>query len=49
MLDYNGSSNTDKIISSLGSNIKIAAGWCESKSITVGGEIRKGYLPALGE
>lgn len=48
-LDYNGSSNTDKIISSLGSNIKIAAGWCESKSITVGGEIRKGYLPALGE
>lgn len=48
-LDYNGSSNTDKIISSLGSNIKIAAGWCESKSITVGGETRKGYLPALGE
>ena len=48
-LDYNGSSNTDKIISSLGSNIKIAAGWCESKSITVGGEIRKGYITALGE
>ena len=48
-LDYNGSSNTDKIISSLGSNIKIAAGWCRSKSITIGGENRKGYLPALGE
>ena len=48
-LDYNGSSNTDKIISSLGSNIKIAAGWCRSKSINIGGENRKGYLPALGE
>ena len=48
-LDYNGSSNTDKIISALGSGIKIAVGWCKSKFITVGGETKEGYLPALGE
>ena len=48
-LDYNGSSNTDKIISALGSSTDIAVGWCKSKSITVGGETRKGYLPAAGE
>lgn len=48
-LDYNGFSNTAKIISALGSSTDIAVGWCKSKSITVGGEVRKGYLPALGE
>ena len=48
-LDYNGSSNTDKIISALGSSTNTAAGWCKSKSITVRGETKKGYLPALGE
>lgn len=48
-LDYDGNSNTDKIISALGSSKDIAAGWCRSKSITIGGENRKGYLPALGE
>lgn len=48
-LDCNGSSNTDKIISALGPSTSKAAGWCKSKSITVKGETRKGYLPALGE
>ena len=48
-LDYDGNSNTDKIISALGSSEDIAAGWCRSKSINIGGENRKGYLPALGE
>lgn len=48
-LDYDGNSNTDKIISALGSSEGIAAGWCRSKSINIGGENRKGYLPALGE
>ena len=33
----------------MGSSTDIAVGWCKSKSITVGGETRKGYLPALGE
>lgn len=49
MLDYDGNSNTDKIISALGSGKNIAAGWCRSKSINIRGENRKGYLPALGE
>lgn len=48
-LDYDGNSNTDKIISTLGSIEGIAAGWCRSKSINIGGKNRKGYLPALGE
>lgn len=48
-LDYDGNSNTDKIISALGSSEYIAAGWCRSKSINIGGKNRKGYLPALGE
>ena len=48
-LDYDGNSNTDKIISALGSSEDIAAGWCRSKFINIGGEYRKGYLPAFGE
>lgn len=48
-LDYDGKSNTDKIIASLGSSTSNAAGWCRSKSITVNGSVRYGYLPSLGE
>ena len=48
-LDYDGSSNTDKIISVLGSSTDYAAGWCKNKSITFGDEVKYGYLPALGE
>ena len=48
-LDYDGKFNTDKIIASLGSSTSNAAGWCRSKSITVNGSVRYGYLPSLGE
>lgn len=48
-LDYDGKSNTDKIIASLGSSTSNTAEWCRSKSITVNGSVRYGYLPSLGE
>lgn len=47
-LDFNGKSNTDKIISLFGS-LDSAATLCRSKTIRINGQTREGYLPALGE
>ncbi len=46
LTDYNGVSNTDAIISKIGSSTGYAAGYCRAYSFADG---RVGYLPALGE
>lgn len=46
LTDYNGVSNTDAIISTIGSSTNYAAGYCRAYSFADG---HVGYLPALGE
>lgn len=49
--DYNGNSNTTKIIASYGAGTttSLGAGWCRSKTIKFKNKTLKGYIPALGE
>lgn len=48
-LDYDGKSNTDKIIAALGTGNSYAAGFCRSRQLTINGSARYCYLPSLGE
>lgn len=47
--DFDGNSNTTKIIKAYGSGNATAADYCRSKSITVDGVARYGYLPSAAE